>query len=357
MENFWNQIAAAASGAGRPCVLAYPRIGSVPEIIQQSPLEVLEFHFSIRRWVDVWRGLVLLRRRQVRGLYLTDWPQLHWAYLLWRLVGVKRIVLHVHTSAGEGPPATGLRALLKDGLHRLRVFSANLYVAVSEHVRGRLLTAGRIPDELCTIVVNGIRIFSCDASGNARIRARIGVPEDAVLVVLVSRATYAKGVDFAVRCVANVLRDSGSRQLYAIHCGDGPDLPAFEALAQDLGIQERFRFLGRRTDVREILCAADIAFHASRSEAMSLAVLEFMCAGLAVLTSDTPSVCAAFEPGISGLTYRRDDLESAGTALRTLMEDQHLRRRLGVAASESCRRRYSLETMNAAFVEKVLPSL
>jgi glycosyltransferase involved in cell wall biosynthesis len=90
---------------------------------------------------------------------------------------------------------------------------------------------------------------------------------------------------------------------------------------------------------------------------MSLSVLEFMCAALPVLTSDLPSVSTAIEPGVTGVTYRREDVTSAAEALRRLVQDEEGRRALGAAAAASCRSQYTLDVMNKAFVERVLPAL
>jgi glycosyltransferase involved in cell wall biosynthesis len=207
-------------------------------------------------------------------------------------------------------------------------------------------------------VTNGIHLFEPDPGLRMEVRDRLGIPRDAVLIVLVSRATFYKGLDFAVRAMARLLDAPGlGGRVYAVHCGDGPDAEACSRLAAESGIGDYFRFLGRRSDVRVILGAADIAFHPSRGEAMSLAILEFMCAGLAVLTSDLPSVSTAIDRGVTGLTYAHGSLEDAAAALRRLVDDPALRRELGTAAAAACRERYGLDTMNDTFMARVVPSL
>ena len=357
MENFWHLISMAASDQGRACLLAYPRIGAIPDVIRDSPVETVEFKFDYRTWADVRRGLALIRSRNIRAIYLTDWPYFHPAYLLWRLVGVRRIVMHDH-SGGDRPTLSGVRAFLKDALHATRVFAPSRFVAVSPFIARRMQSNGRVPASRCTTVTNGIRPFHCDRDSRGTVRRSLKIPDEAVLVSLVSRATHNKNLEFAVRCMAAVLQDPEMRdRVYAVHCGDGPDLGAFEAAVDAAGISDRFRFLGRRPDVRAILCASDIAFHPSKYEAMSLAILEFMNAELAILTSDAPSVCAAIEPGATGLTYQRDSEADACRQLRVLIGSEELRRSLGTRAAQTCRERYSLDAMNRAFVDGVLPAL
>lgn len=357
MENFWREIAVAADQRGLRCLLVYPQLRGVPAAVAGAPIDVTEFRFAFRTTRDVWAGLRLIRRCGVRSIYLTDWPYLHWVYALWRLSGVRRIVVHDHTP-GDRPSLSGWRALAKRTLHALRFLSATAYVAVSPYIGTRLRENACVPARRCLVVTNGIEPFACAPDRRTTVRAGLGIPDAAVLVVMVSRATVYKGLDFAVRCLAEVSRAlPEGRPMFAVHCGDGPDRAALEAQAAREGVADRVRFLGRRADVRDILCAADIAFHPSRGEAMSLSVLEFMCAGLAILTSDLPSVRTAIEPGVTGLTYRAEDLQSAAAQLRALVEDASVRATLGAAARAACVDRYTLAATNATFRRVALPAI
>lgn len=356
MENFWALIAAQAKAQGRKCVLAYPRIGAIPEKVRDAPLDIHEFRFARRGWRDALRTAKFLGKHKVSAVYLTDWPYLHWCYLLWRLHGVKRIVVHDHTP-GVRPPIGGLRGLIKQLAFAVRMFSCDQYVAVSKYVGERHIRNARVPAHLGVVVENGIVPFDPAEVPRSAVRKRIGIPDDAFLIVLVSRATYYKGLDFAVRAVAAMMAAANNRPVYAIHCGDGPDLDAFRRLAQELQVAERFLFLGKRSDVREILASADVAFHPSRGEAMSLAVLEFMCAGLPVVVPDNPSVCTSIEHQTSGLIYPAGNVPAATQSLLDLYTDNALRQRLGTEARRVVLQKYLLVHTNASFSRQVISSL
>lgn len=357
MENFWQLIARSMAERGRECLLVYPRIGQIPDSIRTAPLRIAEFNFTYNSWSNVLKGVRFIRQQKIDSIYLTDWPYLHWAYLIWRLAGVRSIVLHDHTP-GDRPALLGLQGRIKSALHRLRVLSATLYVAVSTYISRRLQRNARVPANRCVIVSNGIMPIDSATVDRADIRERLNIPADAVLIVMVSRATYYKGLDFALRCFEAMLKEPRRKtELFAVHCGDGPDLKRFVEIADAAGISDRFRFLGRRSDVREILAAADIAFHPSNGEAMSLAILEFMSAGLAVVSSDLPSVCTAIAPGLSGLTYRHGHVDDAVRVLESVVDAPEFRRRLGSCAAATCRTQHTLDAMNREFVEQVIPEL
>ena len=145
--------------------------------------------------------------------------------------------------------------------------------------------------------------------------------------------------------------------VHFVFCGDGPDLESFRSLAAESGIAERCHFLGRRDDVREIVCASDVAFHPSRGEALSLATLEFMCAGLPVVLPDRPSVCGVVRDGVDGVLYPAEDLAAAVEALRPLLVEPDRRLRLGSAARETVLSGYLLEQTLATLRRAVLPKL
>jgi glycosyltransferase involved in cell wall biosynthesis len=205
-------------------------------------------------------------------------------------------------------------------------------------------------------VKNGIDPFECLPERRSEIRDSLGLPASAILVALVSRATYDKGIDFAIQCLAEIgVSSAPGAEIHFVHCGDGPNLQEFQALASQLGVADRFCFLGRRLDVRRILCACDLAFHPSRHEGLSLSTLEFMCAGLPVIVPDVPSVCAPIQNSKTGLVYPAGDVGAAVKALLTLSRDRDQRIEMGRRAREHCISQYSLETTGRDFDKQVLP--
>ena len=67
--------------------------------------------------------------------------------------------------------------------------------------------------------------------------------------------------------------------------GDGPMLPGFEQKLRQEGLTEVIRPVGYRQDLPALLRAADVYVSPSRTEAMSLSILEAMAAGLPVVAT------------------------------------------------------------------------
>ena len=106
----------------------------------------------------------------------------------------------------------------------------------------------------------------------------------------------------------------------------------------------RVHFLGVRSDVAEILSAADIFALASDWEGTPIAVMEAMAAGLPIVATAVGGVPELVEHGKSGLLVVRGDMESLAAALGALARDPQQRRQLGEAA-RSAAARFSVTAM------------
>lgn len=350
MESFWSAIARRFAEAGRASVLIFPAVRSISERIQNCPVKVEEHDFSDRS-APARRSLKrLIQREKIRYVYLTDRPEYDSLYLSLRRWGVRSIVLHDHTP-GERTRVPPAKRLIKRAIHAPGWFSGDHYIGVSRFVYDRFVKIGCIPRNKCSFVRNGIVPIDRDPALRSYARAAFSVPEEATLVVSTGRATFYKGIDFMIRCADTLVRERRHEDLYFLHCGDGPDLPAFRKMVSERGLEHRFLFAGRREDVRQILQSCDIGMQCSRGEAFSLSILEYMSAGLAALVPDHCGNGEANRHGVSGFLYEPGNLTSALENLERLLADRDLRERMGRAASRIVREEFTIERANRELVQ------
>jgi glycosyltransferase involved in cell wall biosynthesis len=93
----------------------------------------------------------------------------------------------------------------------------------------------------------------------------------------------------------------------------------------------------------------DIFFQPSLWEAMSIAVLEAMAAGVPVVASRVGENPHIIEHGKDGLLIEPRDVEGMASALTTLVDDASLRRELGAAARDKVSRQYTVSHMTRAY--------
>lgn len=347
MENFWVQFASIARACGLDPVIAYPTPGQIPESIRAAGIATVIQQFPGEGVIGLVQSLRLVVARRVRCIYFTDRGFTSFKYALFRLFGVRLIINHDHTP-GDRPPVKGIKGFLKHFWRRIRPMSCDLQLCVSPLIRERAIANARIPAEKAVVIQNGIEPIERTESRDYA-RRLFGIPDDALICVTVGRAHPYKRIDFVIEVARRCIVELGANDLYFMHCGDGPDLERLRRLAEESGLGKHFIFAGKRSDVHAILCSADVAIHASKGEAFSLAVLEYMSAGLATLVPDVPSVCQAVRNGDTGIVYADGDVDDAATAILRLRGAPDTRNRLGAAAAAEVRRRYSLADMNEMF--------
>jgi glycosyltransferase involved in cell wall biosynthesis len=202
-----------------------------------------------------------------------------------------------------------------------------------EHALGRRL----VPPGRAVLVGNGIRIERFERPGRPRdrVRADLGLPDEAEVVLCIGRLEERKGQSSVIRAVAELaLRRPAVRLLLV---GTGPDAPALEAQAARLGLGARVGFLGQRDDVVDLLHASDVLCLASRREGVPRAVMEAMAARLPVVATDVVGTRAVVRDGETGLLAPFGDPAGLAARMARVLDDRALAGRLAARAHESLR--------------------
>ena len=116
------------------------------------------------------------------------------------------------------------------------------------------------------------------------------------------------------------------------------------------GLRERVHLLGMRSDVPELLNAADVFVLSSDYEGNPLAVMEAMSAGKPVISTAVGGVPELVEGGC-GLLVPPRDAQALSEAMRSMLESPEARRSIGEAAARRAGERFGLRTMTGAYEE------
>lgn len=350
MESFWVALAARYSNHFS-VILAYPSISRVPEDIAAAPLKIVEQHFGSTGLRQIGSQLRFLREHAVRIMYLTDAPASSWRYPLYRLAGVRTIIVHDHTPGNRRVSFPGLVAI-KKMLRRVRACSVDAMIAVTPFVRTRHTDVVGFPAERCFVAENGIPLV--EDTWVLNVHEAFQIPADRRILVAAGRAHPIKGISVALEALRILVRDHRRTDLHFLFCGDGPQLQELKSQAQALGIADYVTFAGRQSPVHPLLRGCDFAIHPSRAEVgYSLSILEFMLARLPVVVSDDPSVAGAVVPEESGLTFATGNSAAAAQAVLRLLTDRTLAERLADSAYHRVRTRYSLSQTHRQLIEAV----
>lgn len=230
-------------------------------------------------------------------------------------------------------------------LGRVRLWLMRRYVhrftALTAPMQEELERDG-VPPARIRLIPNGIDLSVYrPASVDERLAARrcLRLDPDAFVCLSLGRLVPGKRVDRLLRAWALLPREGATQTLLVV--GDGPERPRLEALAAELGLDD-VRFEGATTAVLDYLHAADIFASASEREGLSLALLEAMAAGLAVIVTELPGNGVLVRDGMNGLVAPIDDTPALRDRLLRTIASPDWRRELGARAHRSVRDTFSL---------------
>ena len=130
--------------------------------------------------------------------------------------------------------------------------------------------------------------------------------------------------------------------------GDGPERHQLETQVRDSGLENNVVFLGRRTDVPEILVWCDLSVMPSESEAFPNALLESMSAGLPVVATNVGGSTEIIENGINGILVPPRNPEKLAAAVLLLLRDPRLAKKLAQAGQNHMQKHFSFERLMGA---------
>ncbi len=167
-------------------------------------------------------------------------------------------------------------------------------------------------------------------------RADFGFSEDDILLVFSGRIAPEKNLGFLLRSFAGVSQILPNVQLLIIGGGQKEHVEEIKPLPNELGIQDRVRFVGMIPYDRlpSYLAMCDAFVTASVTEVHPLSVIEGMATGLPVLGIDSPGVGDSIVDGETGL-LATNDIASFTAKLTYLCMNKALRTKMGVAAREA----------------------
>lgn len=293
---------------------------------------------------------------------------------LFGLIRARRLdVLHTHTSkagatgriavllAGRGGPRavvhtyhghvlsgyfTPRRERVFRLVERLLARSAGTLVAVSEEVRDDLVAFGVAPADRFVVVPYGFDLpewSAADDEARSRVRGELGVDEETFVVGWAGRLTAIKRPLDLIRTLRS-LADEGVDALLVL-VGDGADREQTEALAHELGVEDRCRLVGFQQGMRAWFTAFDATLMTSANEGSPVVAIESLAAERPVVATRAGGTATVVTDGKSGFLEAIGDTDALARRLAQLARDAGLRASLGRFGAEDVRARFATDRM------------
>lgn len=156
-------------------------------------------------------------------------------------------------------------------------------------------------------------------------REELQLSEDDVVVISMGDLIERKNYPILIEAVAKVKNE----KIQYFICGEGPEKEKLYKQCMDLGIEKQVHFLGYRTDIKELLQVADIFALSSYQEGLSRSLMEAMASGLPCISSRIRGNIDLLLDSNGG--YLCDTLEDYVRAIEKLMNDEDIRKRMGLS--------------------------
>jgi glycosyltransferase involved in cell wall biosynthesis len=215
--------------------------------------------------------------------------------------------------------------------------SADQIVCISEHVRAQVLQGAAT--RKTTVIHNGADpVLFVPGTSNA------STPTDGLPTILsIGNLIPIKGHELLLRAVAAL-----SENFPTLACdlvGDGPLREKLQALAKDLGLADRVRFLGRRCrrDVAGLLRSATLFALPSSYEGLGCVYLEAMASGRAAIGCRGQGIEEIIRHGSNGWLVAPNDVADLKLGLRKLLENAPLRDFIAAQGRETVLRNYTID--------------
>jgi glycosyltransferase involved in cell wall biosynthesis len=238
----------------------------------------------------------------------------------------RKVVLHVHSGAGEIATFAASRGRLSLTLFRAAFAAADGVLAVSSASAAALERAYGIA--AVAVVPNPpplVPPFNRESAPGGQVR----------VAYLGGFANVVKGGDVLLRALEIALPRSSRLQVTLAGPGDLPPEGA-DLIARQPGI-EWAGWLGPG-EKDELLRGAEVFVMPSRSEGLPMALLEAMAYGMAVVATNAGGIPEAIDPDVDGLLVPSEQPQALAEALCALAADEQLRERLGAAARSRTQR-------------------
>ncbi len=207
-------------------------------------------------------------------------------------------------------------------------------IAVSEEVRRDVVANLRCPPDRVRVLYNGIDLSEYEqAVRSPALLRQLGVPDGRLVVVVLARLVEQKGHLRLLRAMETLRADLPP--CHVLFVGEGRMRETIEREIHQRRLEDLVTLTGHRLDVPAILASSDLSVLPSDREGFSNTIVESLAAGVPVVATDVGGNREAVISGECGWLVPPDDSDALARAIKTVLGDDALRRRM----SESARRR------------------
>ncbi len=307
--------------------------------------------FKKRDAVDlsiVWGLIKYIKFRKFDIIHCHNPGTLLYGYLAGKLSGNKIVINTEHGFVTEKT----LLGKLKD---KLLYNLVDGITVVSKKLKKDLGNQYKINSNKIKVVSNGIET-SIVKENKDRSRKRLGLYNKGYYYIgIVARLTKVKNHLMLLKAIKAINNENITIRLLIV--GSGEEKINLEEFVKKNTLSKNVIFMGDRNDIPTILNAIDLFVLSSKSEGLSMAILEAMSAGLPVIATDVGGNNELIKNEENGILVPSNDSDSMADAIRRVIRNKNLAKKFGTNGKEKFNLTFTIEIMTEKFLDLYLSQM
>lgn len=219
--------------------------------------------------------------------------------------------------------------------------NCDFYMGVTRDIVRHIDEATGRPDR--SFVVHTFGTLEEDAPVS---RSDFNVPDDAKVVLLLSRMHWKKGVDTLLEAALKL-----DPNVFFLLAGDGPDLEKYKKMCTKMGLDDRVRFLGWRNDRAALLSISDVCVLPSRYEPFGTVIAEAWYAKVPLVAAKAAGAKQYVTHGQDGMLCEIDDVDGLAAHIQSVISDEALQTSLIENGQKTYNALFSREVVTQSLIE------
>ncbi len=274
-----------------------------------------------------------------------------------RQAGVPVVVHTVHGQAFHAYEKPW-KKLLYITAERIAAKYCDKIYAVAQAMIDQCVDAKVAPREKYMVVYSGMDTAAfANAGRNMELRQKLGIPENAKVIVTVARLFPMKGYEEMLPAAARLVKEFPD--LHFLPVGDGPMYDELQKQIADLGLSGNFHFAGLVPphEVCDYIAQADLLWHLSLHEGLPRAVVQALAVGIPAIGYKLDGTPEVVLNGKTGYVTAPQDVDAVVARSRELLNDAALRAEMGKNGKDLVIERFAWRRMADILEEEFLKLL
>lgn len=315
-------------------------IGKMADRISPGRAEIYLVGKTKKDYLLPWKLLKIIKRIKPDIVHTRNWGTIDGILA----AALARVKVLVHGEHGRDYDDTMGQNLKRNIVRRMLSPFVNQYITVSDDLRSWLSDTVGINGQKVSTIINGVDTIKFSPTKNKPAwKKKMGVTENVIVIGSVGRLDIIKNYPLLISIMADLKNRGVGVEFECIIIGDGSQRSQLEKLIKK--IKAPVKILGSKEHPADYLKAFDIFILPSFNEGISNTILEAMACGLPVIASNVGGNPELIESEISGYLVESGNEPAFSEAVKNLLTNEDLRKKMGKNARIRAMRIFSLHKM------------